>query len=198
MKRLLETDSKSNQQNKYVFRSRQSGRQLSSNGAASILDRARNNSDEIPDKIRTNPHAFRKGRTVFWIKEGKNEAWICKHMNWKPGSNVVAHYARVAKEDVEEGVSRHLGLQKLEEDDRESQILTPSECHECGSISSFQASLCRKCGEVLRTGDLIQEFKVEEAKSDLKTKMIEDEIGLNDEEVKQAAKEIIEDKMASK
>lgn len=198
MKRLLETDEKSNEKDEYIFRSRQSGTQISSNGAASILERARKESSEIPDNIKTNPHAFRKGRTVFWIKQGKNEAWICKHMNWKPGSSVVAHYARVAKEDVEEGVSRHLGLQSAENDNRESQVLTPSECHKCGTISSFQASICRKCGEALRTGDLIKEFKVEEAKSDLKSKMIEEEIGLDDEEVEEAAKEIIEDKMVSR
>jgi integrase/ribosomal protein L40E len=187
-------DEKSSDQDAYLFRSSDSGKQYSAAGASKILERSRKKTD-IPEKIKTNPHAFRKGRTVYWIRQGKNEAWICKHMNWVPGSYTVVHYARVAKEDVEKGVAEHLGLHQERDEREESRVLTPAECHECGEVNSFEADTCRSCGEALSTGDLIREFKVEEAKSKLKTNMIEREIGLEDEELEKEAERIIEEQI---
>jgi hypothetical protein len=62
-------------------------------------------------------------------------------------------------------------------------------------VNSFEADTCRSCGEALSTGDLIREFKVEEAKSKLKTNMIEREIGLEDEELEKEAERIIEEQI---
>jgi integrase/ribosomal protein L40E len=194
MRELLEKDPRSDEPNTYVFRSSHTDEQYSANGAAEILSRAREKTD-IPRKIKTNPHAFRKGRTVYWIRQGKNEAWICKHMNWVPGSPVVAYYARVAKEDVEHGVAEHLNLQEVDNTERESKVLTPAECHQCEEINSFQADVCRKCGEALRTGNLIEKSMVNDTKGELKTTMIEKEIGIDDRELEKEAERLVKEKL---
>jgi integrase len=193
MKQHLENDPKSSEGDAFVFRSVQSDTQLSGAGGANIITRTREDTD-IASKIKTNPHAFRKGRTVFWIKEKQNEAWICKHMNWDPGTDVVAHYARVDDEAVENEVSRHLGLEENGERE-ESNMLTPAECHECRTINSFTSDICRSCGEALATGELVEEFEIQETKSELKNKMIEQNIGLDDEELEEEARRLVEENL---
>lgn len=186
----MQNDKRSSEPEAYLFRSSQSGEQYSSSGAAKILERAREKTD-IPSRIKTNPHAFRKGRTVYWIRQGKNEAWICKHMNWKPGSPTVAHYARVAKEDVEKGVAKHLGLQQESSDREESRVLTPAECHECGEVNGFKADTCRSCGEALATGDLIRKFQVEEKTNQFMEEIITSETEFNPEKIEEKASEFV-------
>jgi len=183
-------DEKSSDQDAFLFRSQQSGNQYTGSGAAKIIERAREGTD-IPDNIKTNPHAFRKARTVYWIRQGKNEAWICKHMNWKPGSPVVAHYARVAKEDVEKGVAEHLGLEKEDSSEDEKDVLTPAECHSCEEINSFQADTCRNCGEALNTGDLVQKFQIDKQTQRFKDEIIKSDTEFNPESINQKAEEFV-------
>jgi len=189
-----ENDPESKNRDKFVFRGFQTNKQLSSNGGAEIINRVRRSeATDIPDRIKTNPHAFRKGRTSYWARQGMNESWICKHMNWAPGSQIVRHYCRIAQENVEEGVAQHLGLKHEKVAEGEEDVLTPSECHECNTINTFQADTCQNCGETLRTSDLYKEAEIRETKEKLKTKMIEEDIGKTEEEIREAAKELIDD-----
>lgn len=103
MRQLFEEDPRSGENDAFVFRSTQSDEQLSAAGAANIILRGK--TDEISGKVKLNPHAFRKGRTSYWARQGKGEAWICKHMNWAMGSEIVRYYCRIAQEDVEKGVA---------------------------------------------------------------------------------------------
>jgi predicted Zn-ribbon and HTH transcriptional regulator len=191
----MQNDETSQDQEAYLFRSSQSGEQYTGSGAAKIIERARKTT-EIPSIIKTNPHAFRKGRTVYWIRQGKNEAWICKHMNWKPGSATVAHYARVAKEDVEQGVAKHLGLQQESNEREESRVLTPAECHECGEVNGFKADTCRSCGEALATGDLIREHQLKKRREQVKTEIIQSETEFSNENINKKVKELIDEEFA--
>lgn len=187
-----ENDSRSQDSDAYVFRSMQSDGQFSSNGAAEIINRIRKrNNLDISDRIKINPHAFRKGRTSYWARQGQNETWICNFMNWAPGSPIVRHYCRLQQEDIDQGTAQHLGLDHERAEDEERDILTPSECHACGEINTFQADTCQECGETLRASSLYEEAKIKEAKEDIKTKMIEEDIGTSDEEIREAAKELI-------
>ncbi|MFB6192732.1 MAG: tyrosine-type recombinase/integrase [Candidatus Nanohaloarchaea archaeon] len=180
----------------FVFRSLQSDEQLSGNGAAEIINRIRSkDSVDIPERIKTNPHAYRKGRTSYWARQGKNEAWICKHMNWAPGSEVVRHYCRLAQENVEAGVAQHLGLEHEEQGEDESQVLTPSECHGCGTVNSFQADVCQNCGTALQTSELYNEVKIQEMKEEIKSEMIEQETGKSRDEIREIAEEVVEDEL---
>lgn len=188
-----ENDPRSNEPNTYVFRSMQSDEQISGGGAANIIKRTREKEEvDIPSQIKTNPHAFRKGRTSYWARQEQNESWICKYMNWAPGSDVVRHYCRVAQNDIEQGVFKHLGLDHDVEADDESQILTPCECHSCGTINGFQTETCMECGEVLETSNLYKEAKIQEMKAEVKNEMIERETGKTREDIRQIAEDVVE------
>lgn len=198
MHQHMETDSRSSEPNAYVFRSTQSDGQLSNNGAAEIINRIREKEDvEIPERIKTNPHAFRKGRTSYWARQNQNEAWICKYMNWAPGSQIVRHYCRLAQEDVEQETSKHLGLETEEQDIEESTILTPSECHDCGEINGFSSDTCRECGETLQTSDLYKEAKIQEMREEVKSEMIEKETGKTRDDIRKIAENVVENEMES-
>jgi integrase len=188
-----QTDSRSGERDAFVFRSTQTETQLSSNGGAEIIKRIREKeSVDIPERIKTNPHAFRKGRTSYWARQGKNETWICKYMNWAPGSKSVRHYCRMAREDVDEGVSQHLGLETADNGEDESKVLTPSECHSCGTINSFETDTCMNCGETLKASDLYKESKIQEMTEEIKSEMIERETGKDREDIRELAEEVIE------
>lgn len=191
MQKLLEEDPRSDEGDTYVFRSTQSDEQFSAAGASNIIHN--NTPENISDKIKLNPHAFRKGRTSYWARQGKSEGWICKHMNWAQGSAIVRHYCRIAQEDVERGVAEHLGLKEEKNQERdESKILTPAECHECGEINTFQADICRSCGEALETGDLIREWQIEEKTSMFMEEIITSETNFDPEQINEKAKEFVE------
>jgi len=191
MRKLFEEDPRSNEQKTYVFRSSQTDSQFSAAGAANILHN--NKPDSIPDKIKINPHAFRKGRTSYWARQGKSEGWICKYMNWNQGSNIVRHYCRIAQQHVEKGVAEHLGLQESDHSEAdESKILTPSECHECGEVNTFQADICRSCGEALETSDLIREWQIEEKTNMFMQEIITSNTEFDPEQINNKAKEFVE------
>lgn len=193
MRQLFEEDPRSSEPDTYVFRSTQSDEQFSASGAANIIHNHK--PDDIPDKIKLNPHAFRKGRTSYWARQGKGEAWICKHMNWAQGSAIVRHYCRLAQEDVEQGVAEHLGLQEKRDSKEkdESKILTPSECHECGEVNTFQADICRNCGEALETGELITEWQIEEKTNMFMEEIIKSDTEFNPEQINEKAKEFVKE-----
>lgn len=192
MRQLFEEDPRSNEHNAYVFRSSQSDSQFSAAGASNII--INNKPEEIPDKIKLNPHAFRKGRTSYWARQGKGEAWICKHMNWAQGSNIVRHYCRIAHEDVEQGVAEHLGLQEKDRSKaNESKVLTPSECHECNEVNTFQADICRSCGEALRTSDLIREWQIEEKTNMFMQEIITSNTEFEPEDINRKAEEFVKE-----
>jgi len=195
MLRHREQDHKSNDPDAFVFRSRQSDNQFTSSGAANMIVRAREET-EIPTNVKTNPHAFRKGRTSYWARQDKSEAWICKHMNWAQGSNIVRHYCRLARDNVEKGVAEHLGLEHQEDENREeSGVLTPSECHECGNVNSFQQDVCSNCGEALKAGELFEEAQVEEKTNQFMEEVIKSETKFEPEGLNDKARDFIQDEL---
>lgn len=136
---------------------------------------------DIPDRIKTNPHAFRKGRATYLAAQGMNQAQLCEFGGWVQGSGEVAVYIRMAESDVEQGIREISGIQKREDDTEED--LDPVKCQECKKLNKFEAENCRDCGATLKTSDLFTEVQIEEMKDELKTKMIEEDIGKSEEEI---------------
>jgi len=194
MKKHRENDPQSNNPEEFVFRSLTADKQLKANGGCQIINRAREKTS-IPERIKTNPHAFRKGRTSYWARQEKNEAWICRYMNWAQGNQIVRHYCRIAQEDVEKGVSQHLGLELKEENDsrEESKVLTPCECHECGYLNGFEEDICSECGTVLSSGSLFMETQIEEKASEFKDRVIMKETRFDPEELDKEAEQFMKD-----
>ena len=192
MKEHMESDKKGGEYDEYIFRSTQSDSQISGAGGANIIKRAREDTDINPE-IKTNPHAFRKGRTSYWARQDKNESWICEHMNWKQGNNVVAHYCRIAQEDITNGVAEHLGIDVDNSDEakEESRVLTPSICHKCKNINKFDQDICGECGEPLDSGDLFEEHQIEEKTTMFMQEVISSETRFEPEELDKKAREFV-------
>ncbi len=188
LKELQEADERSSEPDAYVFRSLTTDKQMSHNAACNIIARAREGT-EIPDRIKTNPHAFRKGRATYLASQGMNQAQLCQFGGWAQGSSHVAKYIRMAESDVEQGIRQISGIKDKQEEEQPD--LNPVKCHECRTLNKFEAETCRQCDETLKTSDLFTEMQIQETKEKLKTKMIEEDIGTSEEEIKEAAEELL-------
>lgn len=195
VKQLHDKDPKSDKPGSFVFRSSHTDQQLSAGGAAQILNRARERAD-ISSRVKTNPHAFRKGRTTYWARQGRSESWICKHMNWAQGSLIVRHYCRLEQKDVERGVAEHLGLKsRMEESSEEADVLTPCECHDCGTLNSFEEDICSSCGEALRTGKLFEKQQIHEKSIMFMQEVISSETKFEPDELDEKAKDFVREEL---
>lgn len=81
-----------------------------------------------------------------------------------------------------------------QEDDSEGEehVLTPSECHGCGEINSFEADTCRSCGEALNAGDLVEKFQIEKQTSKFKDEIIKSDTEFEPESINKKAKEFVQ------
>lgn len=188
LKEHQDEDSRSGDPDAFLFRNKTDDEQISHKGAVSIIHRAREKSD-IPEKVKTNPHAFRKGRATYLASQGMNQPQLAKFGGWAQGSGHLSKYIRLAEADVESGVKELYNMKKGE--DEEMEDLRPIQCHECGELNKFEAETCKSCGENIKTSKLFREVQIRETKEDLKTKMIEKNIGVDDEELDSAAEELV-------
>ncbi|MFB6076887.1 MAG: tyrosine-type recombinase/integrase, partial [Candidatus Nanohaloarchaea archaeon] len=191
---LKEADARGDEPEAFLFRSLQDDTQLSHNGACNIIQRARKYTG-IPERVKTNPHAFRKGRATFLASQGMNQAELCAFGGWVQGSREVAKYIRMGKSDVEASVRRVAGMEP--EDDPEEEDLNPVQCHQCGELNKFEATNCTTCGEVLETAELFNEVQVERAKDALKDRMIKEKVGIDDDRMDELAEQVVEEEMGA-
>lgn len=188
LKELYRSDHKSDDPEAFIFRSITSDKQISYQGASQIITRLREESD-IPDRIKTNPHAFRKGRATYLAAQGMNQSTLCEFGGWVQGSDNVAVYVRMADSDVEAGVKKAAGIEVEEEE--EERDLHPVKCHECREMNKFEAENCRECDAVLNTSELFTQVQIEKSADKLTERVMKEKIGLDDEKINQHAKEIV-------
>lgn len=205
LKELHEQDRRSNEPEAFVFRGLKTDKQLTHASACNIIKRASKEivgktdtgkakyERVIPDRIKINPHAFRKGRATYLASQGMNQAQLCSFGGWVQGSREVAVYVRMAKEDVENGIRKVADMET--KDDQDKRDLHPVPCPACEQLNKFEVENCSSCGETLRMSDLWEKVKVKETKEELKTRMIEEEVGIEDDEVEEMAREMIEEKI---
>lgn len=108
--------------NAYVFTAFHNDEQLSYSAAYAALRRGRRKSPEpercgncnhaledpeqlhrIPEKVKTNPHAFRKGRATDLARRGMNAYMMMQFFGWKK-VETAREYIRLASTDLEEAV----------------------------------------------------------------------------------------------
>jgi integrase len=192
LKELQEKDPRSGEPEAFVFRGLQTDEQISHQGSCKIIQRARDKA-EIAANYKTNPHAWRKARATFLASKGMNQSQLCQFGGWVQGSGEVATYIRMAEEDVEEGLRAIAGLEKKEDEEQED--LNPVKCPKCGNLNKWEAEICENCDEGLKTSKMFEEVQIKETKEDLKSKMIEENIGVDDEELYDAAEELVKEKL---
>ena len=188
LKELYEADHKSDDPESFLFRSTTTDEQISYTGASEIIRRLRKYTD-IPERIKTNPHAFRKGRATYLAGQGMTEPQLCEFGGWVQGSDDLRTYVRMAKSDVEAGIMRVAGLEvETTEDERD---VNPVKCHSCGEMNKFEAESCLECAEVLETSEVFKKAKIEESKKKLNERIVKERVGLDDEKINQHAKQIV-------
>lgn len=187
---LKEYDHRGNEPEAFVFRGLRSDEQLSYQGASQIIKRTREKADIAPE-TKTNPHAFRKGRATYLAAQGMNQAQLCEFGGWVQGSKEVAVYIRMAEKDVEQGIRKIAGFEDNGDSEPEED-LNPVRCHICKKLNKFEADNCKNCGETLETSVLFDEVQIQKTKDKLKTKMIEEDIGMDDEDIRSAARELLD------
>jgi integrase len=192
LKRHKETEPRGGEREAFVFRGRRTDEQLSHNGGYNIIKRARERSGNVPDKIDTNPHAFRKGRATFLAAQGMNQPTLCEFGGWVQGSDRLATYIGLAEADVEDGVRELVGIESSYKQKSE-QDLEPVQCHDCKTWNKWDSESCSSCGEALTTSDLFQKVQIEEKTNQFMGEIISSETKFEPEEINEKAKEFVQE-----
>jgi len=188
LKNLQNKDSRSSEAEAYVFRSEQTDTQLSYRSAYKVIKRARKRSD-VDAHIKTNPHAFRKGRATFLAAQGMNQASLCDYMGWVQGSKEAAVYVKLAESDKENSIMKVSGLE-VRETEREKDVL-PVKCPECGELNIWEAVSCVECGQVITQGEMFEMVQVEEKTGEFMEEIIRSQTEYNPETINEKAKEFV-------
>jgi integrase len=198
LKRHKERDILGSRPEAFVFRrvgSTEPENQLSYNGARGIIDRAVERAD-LTEQIKTNPHAFRKGRISDLARKGFSEAQISKISGHIIGSEDIRVYCRLASEDVTSSIREEAGLEPKNQE-LEKDPLRPKKCpnRSCDQLNKWENEHCTNCGEVLETGELFKEVKTKETKQEIRKNIVDKETNWDDEEVSEKAKELVEENL---
>jgi integrase len=188
----MENDPKSSEREEYIFRGSQKDEQLSHNGAYNIIKRAREQAGSIPEKIKTNPHAFRKGRATFLAADGMNQPTLCEFGGWVQGSDRLATYVGLAEADVEKGIRELVGIDRGDEG-MDEEDLEPVQCHECGQWNKWNSEVCDACSEALTTGDMFREVQIEEKTDKFMEEIISSETEFEPDIINEKAKEFVKE-----
>lgn len=150
LRELKERDEESNNREAFLFRSlnpygdmKDTDYQISHPAARAAIKRAREGTG-IPARIKTNPHAFRKGRATFLAAKGMNQAQLCRFGGWVQGSSSVSKYIRMADSDVEAGI-RQLADLETGENLSDYEDINPWKCENCGKLNKFEKEDCGGC-----------------------------------------------------
>lgn len=153
---------------------------------------------EIPQHIKTNPHAFRKGRATDLASQGMNQAALCEYFGWVQSSDTAATYIRMAKKDLEKSMKQIYGIEKSDEE--KDYNLQPIKCPYCETINSAARETCKNCDEVIsKTKKLFREVKkdeiMSETKDELISKILESKGELSEEQFIEIADKRLEEKI---
>jgi hypothetical protein len=192
LRELQQQDHKGGDPDAFVFRSYQDDEQLSYAAAANVISRIKEQAD-VPEKIKTSPHNWRKGRATYFAARGRNQAWLCDYFGWVQGSAEAAKYIRMAESDVEAGIRDVAGLEQVEDDVEDD--LNPVQCHECETWNRFEAAHCRSCSTRLAAGDLFDEVRVQETAEKLQWSILRENIPLDEERIREKARELVHEEV---
>ena len=148
--------------NEYVFKKKEKGQYgtgpLTASAVRTQLNRLRE-TIEIPQRVKHNPHAWRKSLATFKASIGWNQSQLCKFFGWVQGSKEAAKYIRLAEEDLQKALMEEYG--EKNNDDIDEDLLKPIRCRNCGELNSIEWSFCTNCEE-----ELDPEFKMHNKEQD--------------------------------
>jgi hypothetical protein len=98
----------------------------------------------------------------------------------------------MADSDVEQGIKELTGLDS--EENKEKIDLTPIKCYKCKESNKFEAENCSNCGEVLKSSKMFEETQINEATDELVYNVAMNEGGFTEEELREKAEELVNQK----
>lgn len=124
--------------------------------AYSMLKRRREDA-EIPEKIKTNPHSFRKARATYLASTGMNVNMLAKFMGWSQISTA-QKYVSLAQNQLDSAFKEAVGIAeegKQQGLDWNNESLKPGRCQSCQSIVSNAWNQCPECRTSINQDNLL-------------------------------------------
>jgi integrase len=192
LKELQEKDKRSDEPEAFIFRGVRTDEQLSHSGACGIVRRARKKTD-IPDKIKTNFHSMRKGKCIYYARQGVDYGTLCALGGWSISSSAVSRYLRIGREGKSSAVKDVYGLDKDAEE--EMKDIAPVRCHNCQELSKFEAETCSGCDTTLKSSEMFKEVQKEKAEVELMESAVEQQTNWDEEEISSEADKIVRQRL---
>lgn len=112
----------------------------------SMLKRRREEAD-IPDRVNTNPHSFRKARATYLASTGMNVNMLAKFMGWSQISTA-QKYVSLAQNQLDSAFKEAVGIQKQDAEEGlnwSNEELKPGRCPSCQAVVSNAWNQCPEC-----------------------------------------------------
>lgn len=195
LERWREHDPKGDDDEAFIFR-KDNGEQLTASAVRRRLKRIRKDTD-IPQKIRINPHSHRKGKCRIMALSGFGYKEICEHFGWIVGSKVPKRYMGLKEDDLKKKGKRYSTVFSVDDDEEiDEGFYFVVRCHECGVTCRREQKHCENCSTELSHSKMYELKQIQDAKKELKTAVITQEVGYTDEDINEKAKEIVKAKKA--
>jgi integrase len=176
----------------FVFQHSRKEEQLKASAARRLLDRTAKETN-ISEEIRTNPHAIRKGKARYLALKGWEYTDLCQFFGWELGSSIPKRYIRLADGDLQMRARKFSRNHKVEEEElKEGYHFEPVKCPSCGELQKWDSNTC-ECGEELTESAYFDHVRIEETTQKLQTEIIKEQIGLDDEQINEKAKELVKE-----
>jgi len=132
------------------------GQQPMSYSTAYAMLKRRRKDAEIPNRIKTNPHSFRKARATYLASTGMNVNMLAKFMGWSQISTA-QKYVSLAQNQLDSAFKEAVGLEQTQEEglDWNNESLKPGRCHSCQSIVSNAWNQCPECRTSINQDNLL-------------------------------------------
>jgi len=126
--------------------------QLSQAGFKTLFDRIKKKAAIKGKRF----HDLRHTKTTHLLRLGMQEAKLKKFMGWSPNSKMLARYAHLIQEDVDEELARIYGLpfERKKHDD----IPIPIKCNVCGEVNQAGSELCAKCNNPISKKAIVNQI----------------------------------------
>lgn len=118
-----------------------------------MLKRIREKTD-LPEKVKTNPHAFRKSRATFLAASGMNVNMLAKFMGWND-ITTAEKYVSLAQNQLTSSFKKAVGIEDGKSEtglEMDNEVLKPGRCESCDAIVSRAWTYCYNCNDTI-TGD---------------------------------------------
>jgi len=133
---------------------------VSYSAARAAIARVRERAD-IDEKVKTNPHAFRKARATFFAAAGMQGNQLKDHFGWS-SIETTEKYIQLGRNQLDSAYKEAVGIEEDETEDLDQDKLKPGKCRSCGWMVSAAWSYCHNCGDTIEGDNLLSMLESDE------------------------------------